>query len=126
MIGESTQLTPQRKRVDGATVNKRFNKAIKDNGGASTVYRDAVDAETDELFDCSVNDLYQATGGKKGHRETLPQAAQEAYIVNESVAANELERQIGSLGGETQEEVNSKIGGSVRQTSNQTRKWLPW
>ena len=47
-------------------------------------------------------------------------------MVNESLAANELDRQIGTIGGESQDEVNSRILASVEQTSKQTRKWLPW
>lgn len=126
LIGDSQQLAPQRKRVDGATVFKRFTKSIKDNGGGSRSYQRAIGAETEELFDCDVDQLYKGTGGKQGDRSTLPQAAQEAYMVNESLASNELERQQGTIGGETQKEVDGKIVESVRQTSKQTRKWLPW
>ena len=126
LIGDSQQLTPKRRRVDGATVNRRFNKAIKDNGGGSLCYRDAVVAETRELFDCKVEELYRETGGKPRDRSTLPQPAQEAYMVNESLAANELERQIGTIGGESQKEVDDKIVASVRQTSKHTRSLLSW
>lgn len=112
--------------MDGATVYKRFTKSIKDNGGGPRSYQRAVSTETEELFDCNVEQLYKGTGGKQGDRTTLPQAAQEAYMVNESIAANELERQQGSIGGETEKEVDGKIIESVRQTSKQTRKWLPW
>jgi len=126
LIGDSQQLAPQRNRVDGATVYKRFTKSIKDNGGGPRSYQRAVSTETEELFDCNVEQLYKGTGGKQGDRTTLPQAAQEAYMVNESIAANELERQQGSIGGETEKEVDGKIIESVRQTSKQTRKWLPW
>ena len=65
-------------------------------------------------------------GSKRGRRDTLPQPAQEAYMVNESLSANELERYIGTIGGESQDEVNAQIVGRVRQQSKQTRKWLPW
>ena len=47
-------------------------------------------------------------------------------MVNESLSANELERHIGTIGGETQEEVDARILGMVREQSKQTRKWLPW
>lgn len=47
-------------------------------------------------------------------------------MVNESLAANELERQEDSIGGESQAEVNDKITGVVRQQAKQTRKWLSW
>lgn len=126
LSGYSQELTPKRKRVDGAIVNRRFNKSIKDNGGGPNAYPKAVLAETEELFGCDLNTLYRETGGKKGRRDTLPQPAQEAYMVNESITANELERHVGSLGGESQEEVDAKIVGITRHQAKQTRKWLPW
>lgn len=126
LSGRSQELTPKRKRVDGAIVNRRFNKAIHENGGRGQVFADAVIAETDELFSCGVNELYQATGGKRGDRSSLPQPAQEAYMVNESLTAHELERMVGTLGGEDQDEVNGRIVGIVRQEAKQTRKRLPW
>ena len=126
LSGNSQELTPKRKRVDGAIVNRRFNKAIKDNGGAGDVYRDSAIAQTQELFDCDVDELYRETRGKRNDRSTLPQPAQEAYMVNESLTANELERMIGTIGGEDQEEVNDRIVGLTREQAKQTRKWLPW
>lgn len=48
-------------------------------------------------------------------------------MANETLASFELERLEGTIGGESQEEVNDRIVGSVRQTSQETRrKWLPW
>ncbi len=126
LLAQSQELAPPRKRVDGAIVFKRFTKSIKDNGGNDEVYQDAIEAETDELFGCTVRELYQSTGGKRNRRDTLPQPAQEAYMVNESLSANELERMHGTIGGESQEEVNAQIVGLVRQQSKRTRKWLPW
>ena len=126
ILGQSQELAPPRKRGDSAVVFKRFTKAIQDNGGDQDAYRHNIDAETRELFDCSLQELYQETGGKRGRRDTLPQPAQEAYMVNESLSANELERQVGTIGGESQTEVNQKITGVVREQAKQTRKWLPW
>ena len=126
LTGQSQELAPQRKRVDGAIVFRRFTQAIKDNGGDDEAYQQSIQAETEELFGCSVRDLYQATGGKRNRRDTLPQPAQEAYMVNESLSANELERQEGTIGGESQAEMNDKITGVVRQQAKRTRKWLPW
>ena len=126
LSGNSQQLTSRRKRVDGAIVNRRFNKAISDNGGDEEAHRQSAIAETDELFGCSVRELYQATGGKRGDRSTLPQPAQEAYMVNESLTAHELERMVGTIGGEDQDEVNGRIVGMVRQEAKKTRFRLPW
>ena len=105
---------------------RRFTDTIKSNGGDQNCYANAVVTETQELFDCSVRELYQATGGKINRRETLPHEAQQAYMVNESLSAYELERMEGTIGGENQREVNNKIEAVVREQSKQTRKWLPW
>lgn len=126
LLGQSQELAPPRKRVDGSIVFRRFTKAIQANGGDEDAYQNSIVAETRELFDCEVDELYRGTGGKRGRRHTLPQAAQEAYMVNESLSANELERLEGTLGGETQREVNERIQAVVRQQSKQTRKWLLW
>lgn len=126
LLGQSQEPALQRKRVDSSTVFKRFTKSIRDNGGDDEAYQRSIQAETEELFGCSVRELYQGTGGKRNRRDTLPQPAQEAYMVNESLAANELERSVGGLSGETQEEVNNQITGIVRSQAKQTRKWLPW
>ncbi|MEO0374166.1 MAG: hypothetical protein AAF329_05950 [Cyanobacteria bacterium P01_A01_bin.17] len=109
MLGQSQELAPQRERVDGAKVFKRFTRSIKQNGGDQVAYREAIVAETQELFGCEVEAIYRATGGTPNKRHTLPQPVQEAYMVNESLSANELDRQEGTIGGETQEEVNQKI-----------------
>lgn len=89
LFGNSQELV-QQERVDGAIVNKDFNKAIKDSGGSNTAYGRAVQAETQELFDCDVEQLYQETGGRKGDRSTLPKEAQKAYIVNETLSTHRL------------------------------------
>ncbi|MEA5464507.1 hypothetical protein [Leptothoe sp. PORK10 BA2] len=126
LLGQSQELAPPRKRVDGITVFRRFTQSIQDNGGDNDAFQKSIVEETRELFDCEVDELYRGTGGKRGKRNTLPQAAQEAYMVNESLSANELERMHGTIGGETQQEVNEKIQAVVREQAKQTRKWLPW
>ncbi len=105
---------------------RRFTDTIKANGGDKDCYVNAVVTETQELFDCSVRELYQATGGKINRRETLPHEAQQAYMVNETLSAYELERMEGTIGGENQQEVNDKIEAVVREQSRQTRKHLSW
>lgn len=97
-----------------------------DNGGDAMGIAQSVDAETQELFDCRVRELYRATGAKRNDRSTLPEIAQMVYAANESLSALELERLEGTIGGESQEEVNQRISSSVRETAKHTRKWLPW
>ena len=47
-------------------------------------------------------------------------------MVNESLSANQLEQLEGTIGGETQQEVNARIQSVVKHQAKQTRKWLPW
>lgn len=54
----------------------------------------------------------------------FPQAVQEAYIVSESLLVNKLERLIGMIGSESQDEVNVLIRITVREQTKQTRKGL--
>ena len=126
MWEQSQKLAPQRKRVDGATVFRRFTDTIQANGGDEEAYVRAVVTETNELFGCTVGELYKETGGKQNRRETLPHEVQQAYMVNETLSAYELERMEGSIGGESQDEVNDQINAVVREQSKQTRRWLPW
>ena len=124
LLGDSQQLPPQRQRVDGAIVFRRFTSSIQASGGDQTCYRDSVVAETEELFDCSVTELYESTGGKINNRRTLPQYAQEAYMANESFAAHRLNATDFEPG--DQDDINQQIVDVVRNQSRQTRRWLPW
>lgn len=126
LLSNSQELGPQRKRFTGAMAFRRFTDTIKANGGDEKAYIEAVVTETDELFGCTVADLYKETGAKRNRRDTLPHEVQQAYTVNESLSAYELERMEGTIGGENQTEVNNKINAVVREQSKQTRKWLPW
>ena len=47
-------------------------------------------------------------------------------MVNESLSANQLEQLEGTIGGETQQEVNARIQSVVKHQAKQPRKWLPW
>lgn len=122
-MNDNSQLS-QRRRVDGAMVNRDFRDAIHRNGGSQQVYPKAVIAETEELFDCTVNQLYRATGGKKGDRSTLPEAAQKAYMASEIRATHEL--QDATMDCETQAAVDGRIVGVTRNAAKETRRWLPW
>lgn len=57
LLGQLQELVLQRKRVDVATVFKRFTKSIQDNGGDDEAYQRSIQAETEELFGCSVREL---------------------------------------------------------------------
>lgn len=115
-----------RSRETGSTVFRTFTKAIDANGGDRDAIRQSIAVETQELFDCDVQDLYRETGAKPNDRSTLPAIVQRSYIANEALSAFELERMEGTIGGESQIEANAQIVGRVRDVSQQTRKWLPW
>jgi hypothetical protein len=126
LFGSSQSLTPH-ERVDGAIVHKDFQKAIKDSGGSKDAYPQAVKAETRELFDCGVDELYEQTGGKKGNRSTLPKEAQKAYIASEIRATyelNDLDRS--DCHHSDSDEHDRQIVATVREAAQETRKWLPW
>ena len=127
LLQEAQEITPRRKRVDGATVYKQFSKAVKDSGGSEMAYPRAVTAETQALFDCDVRKLYQATGGKPGDRSTLPIEAQEAYIVNEALSTHELNASQESDASQNQRERDERIVETVKATAQEVRsRWLPW
>ncbi len=115
-----------RERSTGATIFRKFTDSIKSNGGDADAIIDSITVETEELFGCSVRELYQATGGKKNDRSTLPEIVQRSYIANEALSSFELERMEGTIGGDDQQENNERISGTVRDVSKKTRKWLPW
>lgn len=126
VLDDNSQPLAQRKRVDGATVYQDFTKSIKDAGGSNKAIPRAVIAETRELFDCTVDQLYKTTGAKQGDRSSLPKEAQKAYMVNEAIAKHEIDRSIDSDYSNTQDERDSRIIETVRSVSQNTRKWLPW
>ena len=122
LFGNSQELARQ-ERVDGAIVNKDFHKAIKDSGGSNKTYGRAIQAETQELFDCDVDQLYQETGGKKGDRSTLPKEAQKAYIVNETLSTHRINH--ATYEG-NQKQKDDAIVEDVADTARYIRRWFPW
>lgn len=125
MLGDSQPLTP-RERVDGACTNKDFSRAIKDAGGSDRAYARAVRAETQELFDCGVDELYEGTGGKKGDRSSLPRDAQKAYMVSETLSTYRIRGEHMDSDQGSQSKRDAEIVESVRDTAEHVRKWLPW
>lgn len=127
LFGDPQELT-QHKRVDGATVNNEFKDAIKRSGGSKDTYWRAVETETQELFDCTTNELYAKTGAKKGNRSTLPIPAQEAYIVNETLSKHRLNHEVAEENKQTesQRQKDDRIVETVRDTAENVRKWFPW
>ena len=122
---EDNQQLSKRRRVDGAIVNRDFRDAIHGSGGSQKAYPKAVIAETKELFGCELDELYQSTGGKKGNRGTLPEAAQKAYMASEIRATHELGR-TEFYDCENPDQVDRKIISTTRAAAKETRKWLPW
>ena len=125
LLGESQSLM-RHERVDSATVNKDFTQAIQQAGGSSRAYPRAVRAETERLFDCTVDELYEETGGRKGDRSTLPKEAQKAYMVSETLASHRLKRNLEGNNQGVQRQRDAQIVETVKDTATNVRKWLPW
>jgi hypothetical protein len=124
LTGESHSLA-RHERVDGAIVNKDFQKSVKDASGSDKTYPEVIRVETEELFDCTVEELYAGTNSRKGNRASLPKEAQTAYIANEIRATHELNAASSSYSHDPDERHGQTVE-QVKETSKQTRKWLPW
>lgn len=125
LLGDSQPLT-RHERVDGKTVFNDFTKAVKAAGGSNKAYPQAVRAETQALFDCGVDQLYEETGAKKGHRSTLPKEAQKAYMVSEALSTHQLNQELKGKNQGSQRQKDKRIVDNVQETANTVRKWLPW
>ena len=110
-------------RVDGSVVNKDLNRTIQKKGGSGRVYAESAEAMTNELFDVGTEELYDATGGTKNRRNTLPKAAQKAFIMGESVADFDLREK--EIEGKPHQK-NEQIVDSVKQSGEKVRKLFPW
>ena len=121
----SAEITPHQ-RVDGATVYKDFTKSVKESGGSDRAIPRAVQAETQELFDCNVNELYEETGGKVGDRTSLPTEAQKAYMVNETLSKHVLDHEVKGTQTGNQKQKDETIVEVVKEVAKETRKWFPW
>lgn len=124
LTGESHSLA-RHERVDGAIVNKDFQKSVKNASGSDKTYPEVIRVETEELFDCTVEELYASTNSRKGNRSSLPKEAQTAYIANEIRATYELDAASDSYSHDPDERHGQTVE-QVKATSKQTRKWLPW
>lgn len=119
----SSQELTKHERVDGATVYKDFQQSMLDKKVSAEGRRKAVVAETQELFDCTIDELYQGTGGKKGDRSSLPKEAQKAYLVNETIATHRIND---SECSGSQKQRDDQVIETVRGTAEHTRRWFPW
>lgn len=122
LFGGSQALTPH-ERVDGATVRKDLTNTIQGKGGSLKAHRDATIAMSEELFDMKPNELYDATGGKRNDRSTLPKEAQKAFIVGETVANHDLKAK--NISG-NQAQRDQQITNSVRDSGKKARGLFPW
>ena len=123
LLGNSQPL-PEKHREDRADVVKKFHAQLKDSGGGPRIYRDAVEAETQELFGGSTQQLYRGVGGKEGDRDTLPPCAQHAYMHNELECTQRLKHQGPQQGNQRQR--NHKIVNEVRKTSRKNKSLWDW
>lgn len=81
---------------DRKHLTKQYTHQIQQVVGAKSgresarTYKAANAALTETLFDCTIDDLYEATGSKRGDRDSLPPSAQQAYFQAESFACEDL------------------------------------
>jgi hypothetical protein len=122
LFNSSQELT-KHERVDGAIVYKDFQQSMLDKKVSAEGRRKAVVVETQELFDCTIDELYKGTRGKKGDRSSLPREAQKAYLVNETIATHRIND---SEYSDSQKQQDDQVVETVRETAEQTRKWFPW
>ncbi len=130
LFGNSKELL-KHERVDTATVYKDFQQSMIDKAVSPEGRRRAAAAETQTLFDCTIDELYEGTGGKKGVseapptevRSSLPKEAQKAYMVNEVISTNRIKE---SQFGGNQKHRDDQVVETVQETAQQTRKWFPW
>lgn len=99
---------------------------MHDAGGDRRTYSKAIRVETQELFDCGVDELYEATGGRKGDRSTLPKEAQKAYMVSETLAGYRLRELESPSLSASEPRDDHQIVETVRDTSKSICRWLPW
>lgn len=69
------------------------------------------------------HELYDATGGKRNDRSTLPKEAQKAFIVGETVANHDLNAKTISGNQARRDEL---ITDSTRESGKKVRRLLPW
>ena len=115
---------PVRSRTDGAIVRRKVSAAAIEAGADADGIAAGTEAMTHELFGCSSRQLYKDTGGKRGDRKTLPEVAQEAYVVGEVVATHDLNQE-GPFQG-SQDEKNAQTAGTMGGAGRKVKGFFPW
>jgi len=122
LLDNSEALT-ERRRVDGATVRKRYVKTIQDKGGSGQTYARATEALTQSVMGVGTRELYRQTGAKLKQRDTLPVVAQEALMSAEVLANHDLKQK--EVEGD-EDERDRQIVESAQKSGQNWRKLLPW
>ena len=120
----SSQPLPETHRVDRVDVHHRFKAQIQKSGGSRGLYPRVIETETEELFGCDTDTLYNTVGGKPGNRDTLPPIAQDAYIHNEIDCTQQLKRQGRQPGNQRQRDRT--IVNTVRERSKKNKRLWEW
>ncbi|NEQ29358.1 MAG: hypothetical protein F6K28_62645 [Microcoleus sp. SIO2G3] len=117
LFGEDQALVPQH-RVDGATVQKALQAEVKQRRGNAKTHAQLNAIVTRNLLECSVDELYEQTGGVKNDRSSLPQEAQEALMVGDLAARHEIVTQ--------DAQGHQQILKAGDAGSKKARRILPW
>lgn len=120
----NSQKPVKKERIDGIKARKDLASAVKNKGGDGECQARVVDIQTEQMFGCDLDTLYEGTGGKKGDRSTLPAEAQKAYQASDSVTAHAINNMPTQKG--TQEAKNSKILKKTEQVNKKLSGFFPW
>lgn len=117
LLGEDQALV-QQQRLTGAISNKLLAKEVKQRGGTKKTHAAINAIVTQEMLGCDTEQLYETTGGRPGHRDTLPLEAQEALQVGDVAARHEM------VSSDAQGDLQLKA--AARRGCKPARKLFPW
>lgn len=120
----SSQKPVKKVRVDGIKARDDLEEAIANKGGNRQCQRQVVEIQTQLVFGCSVDEIYEGSGGKKGNRSTLPDEVQKAYITSDTVTAHAINSLPEASG--TQEQDNKLIKEQTREVNQKLAGFFPW
>jgi hypothetical protein len=117
LFGEEEALV-QQQRLTGAISNNRLKAEVEQRGGNQTTQRAVNAIVTIEMLDCTPDELYRATGGKRGNRATVPLEAQEALQTGDIGARHEII--------ETDAQGDAQIKEAAHRGAKRARQLFPW
>jgi hypothetical protein len=118
LLGDTSEPLVQQQRVDNAVTQKALQSEVHARGGDKLTSKIVNATITSNMLDCSVDQLYRETGGKRGNRATLPAEAQEALMTGDIIARHEIVGQ--------DAHGHQQILDAADTGSRKARKLFPW